>query len=181
MWSATMTVLLLGAFVVVSARLYRFSREALRDPRSYGFWRFFGWEAILVLLLLNGAAWFVDPLSVRQLASWALLCPAAVIAFHGYSMLRAQGNPEGTFEGTTQLVRRGLFRTIRHPMYTSLLLVTWGIYLKGPGLLTTAVAVFGTAVLFTAARAEERQLIGKFGDEYLQYRRETRMFVPYVF
>ena len=43
----------LFVFVVVSAVIVYVSRASLRVPRSHGFYRFFAWEVILALTLLN--------------------------------------------------------------------------------------------------------------------------------
>lgn len=169
-----------GVGAIVSVMLFRFSRESLRDARTHGFWRFFAWEAILVLALLALPLWFHQPLGLRQLASWILLCPAALLAFAGYWTLRTRGRPQGSFEDTTQLVRSGIFRHIRHPMYASLLLLTWGLFLKRPGWFTGGLAVVSTLLLVVAMRTEERELIAHFGKEYLDYRGEVRGLVPFV-
>ncbi len=36
------------------------------------------------------------------------------------------------FEKTTELVTTGIFKYIRHPLYSSLIFLTWGIYFKHP-------------------------------------------------
>ncbi len=46
------------AFVVLSLVLVFISRSSLRAPRSHGFYRFFAWEFILALFLLNANVWF---------------------------------------------------------------------------------------------------------------------------
>jgi len=43
----------LTVFAAVSGFLLYVSRKSLFLPRSHGFWRFFAWESILALLLLN--------------------------------------------------------------------------------------------------------------------------------
>ncbi len=166
--------------IVVSVLLFRFSRPSLRDRRLHGFWRFFAFEAILVLALLAVPRWFDAPLSLRQLASWFLLCPAAALAFGGYWTLRTRGQPTETFEDTTILVRSGVFRYIRHPMYASLLLLTWGLFLKGPGPVTGTLAVLSSVLLIIAMRTEEREMIARFGKAYLDYCGEVRALVPFV-
>ena len=42
-------------------------------PRSHGFYRFFAWECIAAIIILNIDGWFVDPGSWHQLISWFLL------------------------------------------------------------------------------------------------------------
>ena len=60
-------------FALGTAALVFVSRESLLRPRSHGFHRFFAWECLLALFLLNMRAWFRDPLAWHQLISWALL------------------------------------------------------------------------------------------------------------
>ena len=50
-------------FAVGSAGIIYISRASLRAPRSHGFYRFFAWELILALFLLNVDVWFQAPLS----------------------------------------------------------------------------------------------------------------------
>ena len=61
-------------FVVASSVLVNISRGSLRVPRSHGFYRFFAWEFILALFLLNIDVWFQNP------GSWYQLSPGACSA-----------------------------------------------------------------------------------------------------
>ncbi len=73
-------------FAGLSAALAYVSRASLKARRSHGFYRFFAWECILGLFLLNFITfrqWFGDPFSVRQLTSWFLLIGSIVPAMHG--------------------------------------------------------------------------------------------------
>jgi hypothetical protein len=54
-------------FIVVSVGIVWVSRASLRDPHSHGFFRFFAFESILVLILLNLEHWFRDPFSPLQI------------------------------------------------------------------------------------------------------------------
>jgi hypothetical protein len=61
------------AFGVITVLLAYVSRESLRNLRFHGFYRFFAWEMITALVVLNLDAWFVAPLAWHQLISWVLL------------------------------------------------------------------------------------------------------------
>ena len=82
------------AFAVLSAGLIYISRASLRAPRSHGFYRFFAWEFILALFLLNVNAWFRDPFSWHQLASWFLLIVSIVPSAFGIHSLATKGKPD---------------------------------------------------------------------------------------
>ena len=85
-----------------------------------------------------------------------------------------------TFEKTTELVDTGIFKTIRHPLYSSLLFLTWGIFLKHVTLYMLVFALLSTAFLFATALMEERENIAFFGEKYREYMKRTKMFIPYI-
>ena len=79
--------------VAVTAAALFVSRASLLSPRSHGFFRFFAWESILVLFLLNVDVWFHDPFSVHQLISWSLFFVSTFFLFYGVRLLQAVGKP----------------------------------------------------------------------------------------
>ena len=179
----------LVVFAALSVPAIALSWRSLLRPRSHGFPRFFAFEAILGLLVINRPRWFGDPLAPRQLASGALLMASLVCLIWGLSLLlreggfdpRAEVSATSGRERTGRLVTRGIFRFIRHPMYASLLFLAWGACLKHPTVLPLVLAGAGTVALFLTARAEEAENVARFGDEYRAYMARTRRFVPYLF
>ncbi len=176
-------------FVAASAALTAVSWGSIRAPGSHGFWRYFAWEAELALVCLNAPAWWVDPLSPRQLVAWVFLAVAIGLALHGVWLLRQVGRPGPerpadvpliSIERTTRLVTTGAYRWIRHPLYSSLLFLGWGAFLKDPGWLPLALALFNSLMLELTARAEEGENLRFFGEEYRAYIARTRRFVPFV-
>jgi protein-S-isoprenylcysteine O-methyltransferase Ste14 len=78
-----------------------------------------------------------------------------------------------------QLVRRGPFAWVRHPVYTGLALHFIGACLATGNLLLTAGTFFVTFPTFVIrARAEEQLLREQFGGEYDRYMDEVPMLVP---
>ena len=179
----------IALFVVASVFLVIISRSSLRHPRSHGFFRFFAWEIIAALWLLNIPYWFRDALAWYQLISWFLLIACCVPVIWGAVLLRAHGKPTErrpsdpnllAFEKTTQLVTIGIYRYIRHPLYGSLLLLAWGIFFKLPSVVGAALSLASTLLLFLTARADEAECARFFGSEYVAYMRRTRRFIPFV-
>lgn len=177
------------AFVVLSVGLIYISRHSLRAPRSHGFYRFFAWEFIAALFLLNIDVWFRDPGSWHQLISWFLLIVSIVPLAFGIRSLVAQGKPvkqrEGepqllAFEKTSTLVTTGIYHYIRHPLYSSLLFLTWGIFFKAPAGLGLFLALAATLCLVATARADEAECLRFFGPVYQTYMKQSKMFVPFV-
>jgi protein-S-isoprenylcysteine O-methyltransferase Ste14 len=80
-----------------------------------------------------------------------------------------------------KLVNNGIFHFIRHPMYASLLFLSWGIFFKSPSSLNFSLVIISTFFLYATARMDEKECIAKFGNEYLDYIKITRMFIPTIF
>src|SRR3972149_3619509 len=92
-------------FIVVSVANIIVSWPSLRNPRAYGFPRFFAFEATLSVILINIDYWFEDPFTPRQLLSWVFLCASGFLVVHGVYLLRSAGRPVQGFEDTTQMVQ----------------------------------------------------------------------------
>ena len=165
------------------------SRPAFRDVRSHGFYRFFAWELILGLFVLNMDRWFRDPFSLRQILAWLLLGISLILVLHASHMFRQAGGLDRErrdetlvgIEKTTTLVSSGIYRYIRHPFYSSLWFLAWGIFLKHVTLLSGFLIFAVTVFLFLTARREEQENIVYFGDEYRNYMETTRRFIPFLF
>ena len=179
----------LALFAAGSALLAWWSRKPLRHPGSHGFYRFFAWECILALVVINRRPWGEDPLSPHQLASWPLLLASIGLAAAGYGALRASGSGRAggadgslyAWESTSALVTSGVFAHIRHPMYASLLALAWGAFLQAPSWPGVALAAAATLFLLLTALADERECLTWFGEPYAAYMQRTRRFVPGVF
>lgn len=175
-------------FAIGTVIIVGISRRSLLMPRSHGFYRFFAWEGILGLIVLNAPYWIHDPLSFRQICSWLLLTASIYPVAHGIFLLQTVGKPAkrpaaGTdyvFEQTTHLVSTGIYKYIRHPLYASLLFLAWGTYFKEITLLTTALTVAVTMFLVATAKTEEKENIAHFGERYTAYASKTKMFIPYI-
>jgi protein-S-isoprenylcysteine O-methyltransferase Ste14 len=178
------------AFVIATGLLLYISRVSLRQPGSHGFYRFFAWECILLLFLLNVEKWFVDPFSWHQLIAWTLLFASLVPLAFGVQTLRRGGQPAEerpgdpsllAFEKTTALVTTGIYAYIRHPLYSSLLLLSWGIFFKAPSLPGGILALVATTFLIATAQADETECAQFFGDAYREYMQKTKRFIPFLY
>ena len=80
-----------------------------------------------------------------------------------------------------QLVKDGLYQHIRHPIYL-------GETLRNLGIVIVLTSVFGlffvavaTILLLFRIEIEERMLIETFGEDYREYRKNTKKIIPYVY
>lgn len=183
-------MLRIALFIVASTAFFALSWRSIRDLRSHGFYRFFAFELLTALILLNVPVWFHNWLSVRQLVSWTLGVVSIGLAIEGFRLLRVIGRPVSTadlstnlpFENTTTLVTVGAYRWIRHPLYASLLALAGCAYLKdpfAPGSILLAMGASG--FLLATAIAEEQENLRRFGAPYANYMKSTYRFVPFLF
>ena len=80
-----------------------------------------------------------------------------------------------------QLVTHGVYRRIRHPMYSALTLYSVGQALVIPNWVAGPANLIAFAILFTLrVRAEERMMLEEFGHEYAAYSARTKRLIPGV-
>jgi protein-S-isoprenylcysteine O-methyltransferase Ste14 len=79
-------------------------------------------------------------------------------------------------EKTGALVTCGLYRVVRHPLYTFGLLFIW----LSSSVSQNSLSVYVGATLYTLIGAyfEERKLLRDFGEAYAEYRSKTPMLIP---
>lgn len=153
---------------------------SIKYKRYHGISRFFAFESVFILVLLNARVWFVNPFSLLQIVSWLLLLFSIYSVIAGYLLLKREGKSSINFENTSVLVVSGIYRYIRHPLYLSVFLLGTGIMLKDAGTIQIILWIIILIAVPVTARIEENEMITKFGDEYRSYMKETKMFIPYI-
>ena len=189
MQSADMIFFVLGTAVLAWISRHSLFPITALHPRTHGFYRFLGWECMLVLFLHNRPVWFADRFAWYQLLSWSFLLLSIALVISGAVMMHRHGHASSQrrddnllpFEKTTQLVECGIYAHIRHPLYASLLCLAWGLFFKQPlwwpGMV---LALAATAALSRAASIEEQENIHYFGAAYATYILRSRRFMPWL-
>jgi protein-S-isoprenylcysteine O-methyltransferase Ste14 len=175
-------------FIALSIPLIYISKHSLFEFKSHGFTRFWSWECITALFVINHRHWFTEPFSVTQVISWLLLIISLWFVIEGALLLRKARKPGIVrvdeklfrFEQTTELVTNGIYKYIRHPLYSSLLLLTWGIWFKQPGVITALIGLLSSVLLWYTARRDEQECLAWFGEEYREYMTRTKRLIPFV-
>ncbi len=84
------------------------------------------------------------------------------------------------FNAKDHIVTDGVYRHLRHPQYLGILLATLSltIYRFSP----ISVMLWPALVLiyYQLARKEEKNIEGKFGEQFLEYKRNVSMFLPFT-
>ena len=149
-------------------------------------------KAILLLLTLGGlilpiiyaATDWLD-FADYQLPAWAgwvgaLLAAASLFVFwRGHVDLGANWSPTLEIHEKHELIRRGIYSLIRHPMYAS----QWILALAQPLLIHNWIAGFMNLLAFIPfyvlrVKAEEQLMLEKFGDQYRTYMQKVGGVFP---
>lgn len=184
-------VVFLAGFLVYLGIRGRFARRTRDNVKTVR--RVDAVEKVLLVLVAIGSLllpilylftpWlaFADyPLPAAAPWCGAVLMPAALVLFYR-SHADLGPNWSATLElrkGHT-LVTHGVYRSVRHPMYASILLwdVAQGLMLPNWLAGWTALATFALLYVVRAPR-EERMMCDSFGEDYREYMRRTGRLVP---
>ncbi|MBI4809540.1 MAG: isoprenylcysteine carboxylmethyltransferase family protein [Nitrosomonadales bacterium] len=183
-----MTMLEWIAFIAGTAVLAYISRASLSSPKSHGFYRFIAWVSMLVLVVYNLDGWYDAPLTLDQAISGVLMGISLLLVITSYSTLRQLGQQDDNrndatllvFEKTTVLVTHGIYRYIRHPMYSSLIFLDGGLFFKQMSWLSGVVALTAAFFLVLASLAEEQENIRYFGAKYREYMKSNKRYLPFL-
>ena len=124
---------------------------------------------------IHGAPWF-GPLTV------ALLALGLCIRWCAIYTLGSSFSANVAIHATQTLQRSGLFRLMRHPSYTGILLVLLAMGMSTHNWLALAIIVLPpVAALLYRIRVEEAALTRAFGQAYLDYSRTTKRLIPGIY
>ena len=174
---------LFGVYWLVSA----FKRKKTKQRESWSQRFRYSLPLLVALYLLSRPEAHYGWLGARfvpasDAVGWAgvLLTAAGVaIAFWARWHLGANWSGVVTLKEGHELIRTGPYRTIRHPIYTGILLALLGTAVavgEVRGLLALAIAWLS---FYIKARREESFLTQEFGPGFAEHRRHTGMFLPH--
>jgi protein-S-isoprenylcysteine O-methyltransferase Ste14 len=120
------------------------------------------------------------PESARLLVSIpVMVIGVAITAWSGYHFLKVRGTPV-PFNPPPELVSSGPYRLARNPMLTGVFIFLFGLgfWFDSPSLVFVFTPLFILFNVWELKQIEEPELVRRLGDEYVEYRRRTPMFVP---
>ena len=120
------------------------------------------WSGLMVLGELLAIVVLV--IGFRQTDAWEFLG------------LRQANGPVETRQGN--LVTNGMYRHVRHPLYSAGIVFIWLMPLMTVNVLAINLAL--TVYVVIGAAFEERKLLREFGQAYADYAAVTPMFIPFI-
>jgi len=121
-------------------------------------------------------SWVILTLAVQLLAVIVLLIGIRQTGLNSFIGLSQLLLPEDT--SPPRLVTGGLYRYVRHPLYTAGLVIIWLIPIMSYNLLALILGL--TVYIYIGIYFEERKLLVEFGDAYAIYRDQTPMLIPSI-
>jgi methanethiol S-methyltransferase len=119
--------------------------------------------------------WFLLTLTAQAAAALSLLHSVRATGAANFLGIEQALDPVKAAQ-PHRMTRTGLYRYVRHPLYTCSILILWLVPVMTVNLL--AFNLGATLYMTIGAFFEERKLVREFGGEYEAYRRHTPMLVP---
>ena len=184
-------ILAIGLWGMIHSLLASLSlKNFLRRTLGAGFMKFyrllynlfsvvsFGFILYLMITLPDKNLYQVSsPWSSLMLAGQAIAAFFLLAAVFQTDMLAFAGLRQLVEEERTgKLVTNGLYRFVRHPLYTFSLLVLW----FSPNVTVNSFTLYLALTLYVLVGVffEERKLLREFGKDYANYRAVTPMLIP---
>ena len=124
---------------------------------------------------INGHLWVA--LAGGSLYVWGFVMLVSNVAMFGGLII--MGKAWGKIhKANGKLVTSGLYRLVRHPQYSALFLITVGMLIQWPTIITAVMWPILMLMYYRLARKEEKEMESLFGDQYVTYRQQVPMFWP---
>ena len=118
--------------------------------------------ALLGLWTLDTGVWVVMVVSI------VMLLIAAYLVVKGWrTVYRGEG-----------LVTTGLYSHVRHPQYLGIILGSIAFLIQWPTIPILIMFPILAIAYYRLSKKEEKEMVERFGEEYLQYQRRVPMFLP---
>jgi len=118
--------------------------------------------------VLNGYV----PLGIRIPFGVILLVLSGYLARKGLSVVFGEKRERPS------VIRKSVFKVVRHPIYLSEILLYFGLLMLSISLAAVFVLLIAILFLHYISRYEERLLLARFGEEYREYMQEVPMWIP---
>lgn len=178
-------LLFLIAFILLSRDLFKTGiiqvhTVKIKDNESF-------WAAAIFMLLFFTLA-IAEFIKTRPATTYISYAGVALLLIGGLIRIFARKELDRFFSFQViiqkghQLITKGVYKYIRHPMYTGIALELTGLALALRSRYSLLLLIIiGTPVLLYRISAEEKILIKEFGKEYLQYMERTKKLIPKIY
>jgi protein-S-isoprenylcysteine O-methyltransferase Ste14 len=145
---------------------------------------------VVIASSITAGSWFAEthepnfPEAIRWLkpASILILVAGLVMRWASVLMLGKSFSSNVAIHASQTIFKNGLYRWIRHPSYTGLLLCLLATGLHTRNWISLFIMIVPTSVaLLYRIHVEETALREAFGQEYIEYSRQTSRLIPGIY
>jgi protein-S-isoprenylcysteine O-methyltransferase Ste14 len=129
----------------------------------------------LLALVLSG------PLIPSRFIPQLMLLVGISVGLWALACMRQNLTPLPDVKKHTRLITDGPYEIIRHPMYSAMILITFGLVLNYLTLFRLSVFVVLVIVLVLKLAYEEELLTKRFHHEYITYKKHSFRIIPYIY
>ena len=128
----------------------------------------------VIYLIINAR---FDQINIIESTMLLTACLIGLIAVFNMRINNLNVYPE--LKEKHELRTQGIYKYIRHPMYTSVLLLSFALMLSNANIYAQIVMVILLIDLILKSNVEEKLLLDRF-NTYQQYRKTTGRFLPFL-
>ena len=121
-----------------------------------------------------------DTLALRITGDVTVLI-GLIIALWARTVLGGNWSASVTFKENHELIERGPYRFVRHPIYTGILLMILGTAIISGRAWPFLILIIGFLVYWQRMRQEEALLTRHFPEAYPDYKSRTKAIIPFLF
>jgi protein-S-isoprenylcysteine O-methyltransferase Ste14 len=140
----------------------------------------------LILLVMFLGIWVSDSFIfhystflVEVVSNYIRVPIAALLIIAGWYMARGGMKAVfGTARENPEVISTGVFRIVRHPIYTGAILFYLGATMITMSIASAAFVLIIIGYYIAIGKYEERILAEEFGNDYLEYKKKTGMLFP---
>jgi protein-S-isoprenylcysteine O-methyltransferase Ste14 len=104
-----------------------------------------------------------------------------IFAIWSRQSLRNNWSGEVAITEGQQFIRTGPYAIVRHPIYAGMLLALFGTMLVASTVGSLLGSVLAILSLWQKAYIEEQFLTVEFGEQYVNYQREVKFLIPFIY
>jgi protein-S-isoprenylcysteine O-methyltransferase Ste14 len=146
-----------------------YSAARSRNPR-------FPERFIEISVVVGYFAWismmFSDPLKFQPYPVFQMPL-GIIVGIAGIAVIAKAHKQKEGFSETEKLVNTGVYSKIRHPLYFGMMLAYIGFPIAFGCMMTLASAAVWGSFAFTWKTWEEKELVRRFGNDYIEYKKKT--------
>lgn len=124
------------------------------------------------------AVWRTREFGLFQIAGTIVVAAGVLLRLTAILTLGEYFSPDIAITSDRKLVRKGIYSKIRHPSYTGEIIAFIGLAILFQHFPSSIyISLFPTIAFVYRAIVEERKLLEEFGEEFLEHKKNTRMFI----